>query len=59
MVLILYLLNQYYFLLVFQTLVVENVVKLSTKNPDLNLFNPFSSGTNKLAVAVSKRVNEL
>ena len=35
------------------------VVKLSTKNPDLNLFNPSSSGTNKFAVAVSKRVNEL
>ena len=31
----------------------NNDVKLSTKNPDLNLFNPFSSETNKFDVSVS------
>ena len=30
-------------------------VKLSTKNPDLNLFNPFSSDTNKFDVSVSNK----
>ena len=30
-------------------------VKLSTKNPDLNLFNPFASGINKFSVFVSRR----
>ena len=33
---------------------VENDVKLSTKNPDLNLFRPFASGINWLAVFVSR-----
>ena len=34
-------------------------VKLSTKNPDLNLFNPEESATNKFAVFVSNKDNEV
>ena len=34
-------------------------VKLSTKNPDLNLFNPFASGTKRFAVLVSSNESEV
>ena len=35
------------------------VVKLSTKNPDLNLFNPLESETKRFAVFVSRRDSDV